>query len=369
MTVEGELISRGELFDEADVDAAIARFDQFSQPTRQLENAASRVNARFLACVTARDWDAIASILADDFCSDDRRRVTGAGTRRGRDAEIENMRVVADLGAARFTVEVIATRGDRLVLTRTRISFDQQQGFLADVLGLVETDLDGRIAGVILLDLEDIEAALEELDARYLAGEAAAHSGTWSVIMLAYSALNRREMPPTTPAWVNIDHRRGTSFEPGQLPALLTSWELAHVASSSVEVVHRLNNLGAVISSVSHETSQEGLEAEWRSICVITLDRDLIDRLEVFDEGDLDAALARFDQLSRSAPRLENAASQVGDRFLAYFAAGDWEAMGRSWPTNCPSRSSSGDQHGNLRWSRRPDREHAGDRRAVVHAT
>ena len=67
----------------------------------------------------------MASILADDFCSNDRRRVTGAGTRRGRDAEIENMRVVADLGA-KFTVEVIATRGDRLVLTRTRISFDQQ---------------------------------------------------------------------------------------------------------------------------------------------------------------------------------------------------------------------------------------------------
>ena len=127
MTVEGELISRGELFDEADVDAAIARFDQFSRPAPQLENTASRVNARFLACVTARDWDAIASILADDFCSDDRRRVTGAGTRRGRDAEIENMRVVADLGATTFTVEVIATRGDRLVLTRTRFSFDEQQ--------------------------------------------------------------------------------------------------------------------------------------------------------------------------------------------------------------------------------------------------
>ena len=165
--------------------------------------------------------------------------------------------------------------------------------------------------------------------------------------MRAYSALNRREMPPTTPDWVNIDHRRGTSFEPGQLPALLTSWELAHVASSSVEVVHRLNNLGAVISSVSHETSQEGLEAEWRSICVITLDRDLIDRLEVFDEGDLDAALARFDQLSRPAPRLENAASQVDDRFLAHFAAGDWDAMAEILADDLSNRRSpSGGQPG-----------------------
>ncbi len=99
LTVDGDMVNRCEVFDDADLDAAIARFDQLSQPAPRLENTASRANARFLACVTARDWDTMASILADDFFSDDRRRVTGAGTRRGRDAEIENMRVVADLGA------------------------------------------------------------------------------------------------------------------------------------------------------------------------------------------------------------------------------------------------------------------------------
>src|SRR6202021_3687238 len=102
-------------------------------------------------------WYIFASILADAFCSDDRRRVTGTGTRRGRDAEIENMRVVADLGG-KFTVEVIATRGDHLVLSRTRVSVGhQQQGFVADVLGLVETNLDGHIAAVTLLALASME--------------------------------------------------------------------------------------------------------------------------------------------------------------------------------------------------------------------
>ena len=37
---------------------------------------------------------------------------------------------------------------------------------------------------------------------------------------------------------------------------------------------------------------------------------DLISRSEIFDEADLDAALARFDELQPQAPRLENAASQ-----------------------------------------------------------
>ena len=59
-----------------------------------------------------------------------------------------------------------------------------------------------------MFDLDDIDAAFAELDARYLAGEAAAHAHTWSVIADAYAALNRREVPATTPDWVNIDHRR-----------------------------------------------------------------------------------------------------------------------------------------------------------------
>ena len=115
--------------------------------------------------------------------------------------------------------EVIATRGDRLILTRTRASFDQQQqGFLAEVLGIVETDLDGRIAATIVLDLEDIEAALEELDARYLAGEAAAHARDWSV-MSAPSPRSADTSCPTTPDWVSIDHRRAAAFAPGEMTA------------------------------------------------------------------------------------------------------------------------------------------------------
>ena len=65
-----------------------------------------------------------------------------------------------------------------------------------------------------MFDLDDIDAAFEELDARYLAGEAAAHAHTWSVIAGAYAAFNRHELPATTPDWVNIDHRRGDRSRP-----------------------------------------------------------------------------------------------------------------------------------------------------------
>ena len=58
-----------------------------------------------------------------------------------------------------------------------------------------------------------------------------------------------------------------------------------------------------------------------------TVRGDLINRYEIFEETDLDAALERFAELSTQTPRLENAASQVYERFQARFAALDWTAI------------------------------------------
>ena len=91
--------------------------------------------------------------------------------------------------------------------------------------------------------------------------------------------------------------------------------------------MHRLSDLGAVVTHVARGTSHEGFDAEWRVIDVLTVEGDLINRCEIFDEADLDAALARFDELSRPAPQLENTASRVTERFYAYFAVRDWDAM------------------------------------------
>ena len=206
--------------------------------------------------------------------------------------------------------------------TRARYSHsdDQPQPFDVDLLHIVEINADERIGAVVIFDLEDIDAAIAELDARYLAGEAAAHSRTWSVIMQGYAALNRRELPPTTPDWVNIDHRRGTSIAPGGIPELLTAaWNVTSDLNNFVEAVHRLDNLGGVVTNVANETSQEGFHAEWRVVSVFTVEGDLINRCEVFDEAAIDAAIARFDEFSRPAPRLENTASQVAERYMAHF--------------------------------------------------
>ena len=231
LTVEGDLINRCELFDEADIDAALARFDELSPPAPRLENAASRVDERYSGAIrgprlgrhgrdTGRRLFRVTIVVGSSArASDD-----------GRDAEIADMRAIADIGVtnARRTA-VIATRGERLVLSRVRFSGREHgpDAVVTDVLGIVETNADNRIAATVVFDPDDIDAAFEELDARYLAGEAAAHSHTWSVIARAYAAFNRHELPATTPDWVNIDHRRGIAFAPGDLTAFIrAAWDV-----------------------------------------------------------------------------------------------------------------------------------------------
>ena len=103
---------------------------------------------------------------------------------------------------------------------------------------------------------------------------------------------------------------------PGELIEYFrASWEL----DTGVQHLHRDSAPAERPRSGHHPrlngTSQEGFDAEWRTIDLVTVEGDLISRCEIFDEADLDAALARFEELHPPAPRLENAASRVERRF------------------------------------------------------
>ncbi|GAB3022459.1 hypothetical protein MBOU_36150 [Mycobacterium bourgelatii] len=327
--VDGELITRTELFDEEDIDAALARFDELNRPPR-LENAASRATERLAASFQARDWDGIAKVLADDISDEDRRRIVNSALLQGKDAVFNNIRVSADIGVMRFAPTIIATRGQRLALSRTRYwgRVQQPDAFLNDVLHLIGIDADERIAALISFDLDDIDAAIEELDAQYLAGEAAAHAHAWSLLTRVQNAYNRHEVSAmTTDDFANIDHRQGRAFVSGDLiPFLRATWSVASNVKGYLENVHRLNSFGAVITEVVTGTSQDGFEFELREIGLFVFEGDLVCRFELFDEADLDAALARFEQLQAPSRPLENAATRLSER-LAQFPSRDWTAI------------------------------------------
>jgi hypothetical protein len=330
VTVEGHRINRCEIFDEANLDAALARLEELQPQTRRPENAASQAVERYWKYFAAREWPALAETMADDICSQDRRRVVNGGELRGRAAHITNMRAVAEVGFEGLTSTVIASRGQRLTLIRIRSSMrgSEPGEVSAEMLSTIEIDTDNRITAAVIFCGDDFDAAIAELDARYVAGEGAAHSHTWLLVMQAQAAGNRHEFFPNTADWVNIDHRRGRAYEQGELkPFLRASWNVIPDAKLHTETVHRLTNAGAVSTVVATGTSQEGFDAEWREIALVTFDGDLLSRCELFDEADLDGALARFDELQPQAPRLENAASQVYERFQAHFATSDWDVI------------------------------------------
>jgi hypothetical protein len=169
-----------------------------------------------------------------------------------------------------------------------------------EFLHVMEVSHSGLAQDIISFDPNDIDAAFEELDARYLAGEAAAYQRTWSAIAGIYAAFNRHELSPTTPDWVNIDHRRGRAFAAGDLiPYIRATWDVAPHASIYIEAVHRLSNLGAIVTNAVNGTSQDGFDAEWREISILMVEGDRINRCELFDEADVDAALARFHDLDQ----------------------------------------------------------------------
>ena len=70
-------------------------------------------------------------------------------------------------------------------MTASRAATSGPRQFHIEVLSIVEINADERIVARVAFDLDDIDAAFAELDARYLAGEAAAHAHTWSVIARA----------------------------------------------------------------------------------------------------------------------------------------------------------------------------------------
>lgn len=76
------------------------------------------------------------------------------------------------------------------------------------------------------------------------------------------------------------------------------TWDAMPNVSIRIESVHRLGSAGAVTDYVAQGTSPEGFDAEWRMVYLVTVDGDQINRCEVFDEADLDAALASFDELT-----------------------------------------------------------------------
>jgi ketosteroid isomerase-like protein len=333
--------TRNEQFD-ADREAeALARFDELvATPAPRFENAASRAQAPFERAWRERDWDAIVAHFAPGFEMDDRRAHVGLPL-AGKDF-FTNLRFLAQSPSSRFDAELIATRGERLVLYRARFRGDLQGGSFEDEhLALVERDERGRAVAVVSFDLADLDAAYAELDRRFAAGEGAAYPE----ILAALDALRRngpdtprselsrpladdfrmeshRRFARTESPWTReqyVDEFRGLSDL-----GVRTSLRLDHVRISST----------ALIADGLWSGRRDDGDFELPHVIVYAHDGRLFHSCDLYDGDQLVAAQARFAELSARArsTRRENLATRSEQRTVEATVARDWEAFAALFP-------------------------------------
>jgi hypothetical protein len=247
----------------------------------------------------AGDAEAVAATISNQVVYEDRRAGLGSPA-SGRDQE---RAVTAWLTVfPRSAVNVLAVRGERLALARiSNISGEAGSSFESEMLAVQETDSQGLLGWNVFFDADDLAGAYAELEARYLAGDAAPQAATWRRIVDVYDGLNRRQLPRGADDLVMVDHRRteagGHSSPAAASASVRTMWELVPDLKIQITAVHRLSDNAALISCSMGGTSRDGVAAEWSVIELVGVDGDLVARWEEFSDDQLDAALARFGEL------------------------------------------------------------------------
>ncbi len=107
----------------------------------------------------ARNWDALAGSMAESFEVEDRRQ--GFRTTYTAAENLEQVRVILDLGIVRIGAELIEAQGERCALIR--LEFEADNGFVVPALVVGEVNEDGRILRGVVFDEDDLEAARAEL--------------------------------------------------------------------------------------------------------------------------------------------------------------------------------------------------------------
>jgi hypothetical protein len=314
------LVRLNELFDCDREAEAFARFDELGlssdRPRRtegpttpslapRIENAASRTFARARDALEAQDWERFAALFAPGFQGIDRR--TMLQNELDRDEWLVSYRPIVEMTSSRTTSEVLATRGDRLVLAR--YLWQGADGLVGpseiEYVLLIEVDGRGDHAAVVMFDRGDLDAAYAELDRRYAAGEASAHGRVAAGMGAFVRAIATRDWDAMSrllsPDLVVNDHRP-------------LGWETLHGPATYVESLKSLVDLAPDVRLRGDHMSfsdraalvvdtwvgtREGGAFEAPRAVVFEFDvRGRIRSMDLHDPEQLDEARTRFAELS-----------------------------------------------------------------------
>ena len=338
-------VARYELFEDDREAEAIARFEALvgsdaELPAEPFANTASRLVERGMHQLwAARDWDGIIAMISPAMRMDDRRRIMRLEI--GYDAFVVQFRMLFDQPASRWHEQLLATRGERLSLTRTRFEAEVADGggplAFDDHLSLAEIDAEGRIIAFVTFDLEDEDAAYAELDTRYEADASASHArGAIRFV----GAIARRDWDAVaalcSPAFVEHDHRGlavlGTTH--GAAAWTQNFRTLVELAPDTIyRSLHVRSAARGFLSVGTWQGSRDGGRYEIPLIAVLEVDASgAIARADLYEPDQLAHALARFAELTalaRAEMPFANAATRLAARMAHSWNARDWQAFER----------------------------------------
>jgi hypothetical protein len=326
------------VYDFDDLDAARARYEELAPAAPaapRIENAATRHAERVAELFRTRDIEGMAALLAPGFRNLDRRRIVGSDLDRASflDSFRSEFREASQIDVS---LEILATRGERLALLRFR-TMTTQAGIgpsERDFLQILEVDQLGRSTAGVGLDPDDLEAAYEELDRRFIAGEASGVRSS-AIFRTFEEAIAARDWDRLAsclaPGFVVDDHR-----SLGTLRSLSRDEWVASVRSlveMRPDTLLRTDHVIAldeqrVLSVGCWIGSQSEGAFEIPSVLVAELGPDGFRRWDAYDLAQLDAARARFHELRPDPLRIPpNAATWAGDRVAEALEASDWQAL------------------------------------------
>jgi class 3 adenylate cyclase/tetratricopeptide (TPR) repeat protein len=300
----------------------------------RIENAATRCMDRFAGAWAARDWN-VASIYALGFRLIDRRSIVHLDL--DGEQHLRALRPMFDMESSRFTLDPIATRGDRLALARARFESSGRSVGPSENewLQIIGVDVRGDCAEMVMFDSGDLDAAHVELDRRFAVGEAAGHGPVAAAMRGFTDAFARRDWSVLAARFAPdlvVHDRRRLGWETLRGPAayvdtLRSLVELAPDVRLRVDHVRMSDR--ALLWVAAWQGSREGgsFETPW----IIVSEHDALGRVRRFDQYDLDqldAALARLAALHPdAAPIPPNAATRASDRWVQLSEAHDWKAL------------------------------------------
>ena len=321
---DGRLL-RHEYFEDDQHAMALARLHELgAEPPvgTAPENATTRLIARTLDLMNRGEWDELVAmqVAADGVVRFDRRRTVSAPTLSDSASFGANAVGIYEVfGTVR--PETIAVRGERLALIRLHCG--EAPAFTMEMLVVYELDDDGRIVREADFDDDDLDAALAELDERYIAGEGCDHeylirrSGDFRTAQRAGDLDALEDLVAADFRF--LDHR------PMGLPAADRAGYLGVMRASEEQtpggwmIQRSLDVRGDVVLARTGRvgSTPDGLDYEWEQIAVMVWTAGLLRRVELFALADPALAQARFEELahaSRLTPYVDNRLVRIAVR-------------------------------------------------------